>query len=113
MRKPSGTVTQKASRPVSGWQIRHQEKVYCVDYQKRDSDLRIWRSSNMDKSAAVRLLPGTLVTFRGGSYQVLSVKTGSQLEAPFFRLRSLEHGYVTGLVSYAFIETTSEKIANC
>lgn len=67
----------------------------------------------MDKSAAVRLLPGTLVTFRGSSYQVLSVKTGSQLEAPFFRLRSLEHGYVTGLVSYTFIETTSGKAVHC
>jgi len=42
----------------------------------------------MEKSAAVRLLPGTLVTFRGSSYQVLSVRTGSQLDAPFFRMRS-------------------------
>jgi len=65
----------------------------------------------MEKSAAVRLLPGTLVTFRGSSYQVLSVKSGSQLDAPFFRLRSLEHGYVTGLVSHKFLETASDDAA--
>jgi len=62
----------------------------------------------MEKSAAVRLLPGTLVTFRGSSYQILSMKSGSLLDAPFFRLRSLEHGYVTGLVSHKFIEPASE-----
>jgi hypothetical protein len=63
----------------------------------------------MEKSAAVKLLPGTLVTFRGSRYQVLSVNAGSQFEAPFFRLRSLEHGHVTGLVSHKLIETPSGK----
>jgi hypothetical protein len=58
----------------------------------------------MEKSAALRLLPGTVVTFRGGNYQVLSVSSGSQLEAPFFRLRNLDHGHVTGPVSHRFIE---------
>jgi hypothetical protein len=65
----------------------------------------------MEKSTAVRLLPGTLVTFRGSNYQVLSMKTGPLLDAPFFRLRSLEHGHVTGLVSHKFIESASEDSA--
>lgn len=66
----------------------------------------------MDRSAGLRLLPGTLVTFRGSDYQVLSIKAGSQLEAPFFRLRSLDHGYITGPVSHRFIETTTGEAVN-
>ena len=61
----------------------------------------------MERSAALRLLPGTVVTFRGGSYQVMSVRSGSQLEAPFFRLRNLDHGHVTGPVSHKLIEVSN------
>jgi len=53
----------------------------------------------MDKSAAIRLMPGTAVLFRGRRHSIVNAKTGMQSEAPFFRLRNLDGG-VTGLISY-------------
>jgi hypothetical protein len=63
----------------------------------------------MDKSTAIRVLPGTAVLFRGRPHSIISVKSGSQSEAPFFRLRALGDGAVTGLISYRMIETDPEE----
>jgi len=63
----------------------------------------------MDKSAAIRLLPGTIVVFRGRRHQVVSAKSGAQSEAPFFRLRALDDGAMTGLVSHRVIEREPEE----
>ena len=52
----------------------------------------------MDKSAAIRLMPGTAVLFRGRRHSIVNAKTGMQPEAPFFRLRDLDDGGVTGLI---------------
>jgi hypothetical protein len=67
--------------------------------------------SPMDKSAAIELLPGTPVLFRGRLYSVTSVKSGVQSEAPFFRLRDLDNGAVTGLISYTMLEAAPEESA--
>ena len=48
----------------------------------------------MDKSTAIRVLPGTAVLFRGRPHSIISVKSGSQSDAPFFRLRALVDGAV-------------------
>jgi hypothetical protein len=63
----------------------------------------------MDKSAAIRLLPRTIVVFRGRRHQVVSAKSGAQSEAPFFRLRALDDGAMTGLVSHRVIEREPEE----
>jgi hypothetical protein len=65
----------------------------------------------MDKSAAIELLPGTPVLFRGRRYSVTSIKSGVQSEAPFFRLRDLNNGAVTGLISYTMLEAAPEESA--
>lgn len=65
----------------------------------------------MDKSAAIRLLPGSVVVFRGRRHQVISAKSGAQSEAPFFRLRDLDDGALTGLISHRMVESEAEKIA--
>ena len=58
----------------------------------------------MDKSTAIRLLPGSVVIFRGRRHQVMSAKAGAQGEAPFFRLRALDDGALTGLISHRMVE---------
>ena len=63
----------------------------------------------MDKSAAIRLLPGSAVLFRGRRHSVTSVKSGQQSEAPFFRLRALDDGSVTGLISHRMVEPAQEE----
>ena len=64
----------------------------------------------MDKSAAIRLMPGTAVLFRGRRHSIVNAKTGMQSEAPFFRLRNLDGG-VTGLISYKMLEPVPEESA--
>jgi len=49
-------------------------------------------------------VPGTAVLFRGRRHSIISAKIGSQGEAPFFRLRDLSDGGVTGLISYRLLE---------
>ena len=63
----------------------------------------------MDKSTAIRLLPGTVVIFRGRRHQVMSAKAGAQSEAPFFRLRALDDGALTGLISHRMVEPDAGK----
>ena len=58
----------------------------------------------MDKSTAIRLIPGSAVMFRGRRHSIISAKTGLQSEAPFFRLRNLVDGGITGLVSHRMLE---------
>jgi hypothetical protein len=65
----------------------------------------------MDKSTAIRLIPGTIVMFRGRRHSIISAKTGLQSEAPFFRLRDLDDGAVTGLVSHRMLEPAPEESA--
>jgi len=63
----------------------------------------------MDKSTAIRLVPGSAVLFRGHRHSVMSIKSGQQGEAPFFRLRALDDGTVTGLISHRLIERATEE----
>jgi hypothetical protein len=58
----------------------------------------------MDKSIAIRVLPGSVVIFRGRRHQVMSARAGAQSEAPFFRLRALDDGALTGLISHRMVE---------
>ena len=64
----------------------------------------------MDKSTAIRLIPGSAVMFRGRRHSIISAKTGFQSEAPFFRLRDPD-GLVTGLVSPRMIEAAPKDSA--
>jgi hypothetical protein len=64
----------------------------------------------MDKSTAIRLIPGSAVMFRGRRHSIISAKTGFQSEAPFFRLRDPD-GLVTGLVSHRMLELVPEEFA--
>jgi hypothetical protein len=64
----------------------------------------------MDKSTAIRLLPGTDVLFRGRRHSVMSIKSGLGVDAPFFRLRNLHDGVVTGLISHRMLESAPEKL---
>jgi hypothetical protein len=65
----------------------------------------------MDRPTAIRLLPGTAVLFRGRRHSIMSVKSGLQGEAPFFRLRDLDDGGVTGLISHRMVEAAPERPA--
>ncbi len=65
----------------------------------------------MDKSTAIRLIPGSAVMFRGRRHSIISAKTGLQSEAPFFRLRNLVDGGITGLVSHRMLEPIPEESA--
>jgi hypothetical protein len=65
----------------------------------------------MDKSTAIRLIPGSPVMFRGRRHSIISGKTGSQSEAPFFRLRNLDDGGITGLVSHRMLEPIPDESA--
>jgi len=58
----------------------------------------------MEKHTAIRMLPGSRVVFRGKVHEVVSLKTGKSADAPYFRLRNLEEGTPTDLVSYKFLE---------
>ncbi len=62
----------------------------------------------MDRSTAIRLLPGSVVIFRGRRHQVMSAKAGAGSEAPFFRLRDLDDGAMTGLISHRMVEPEPE-----
>jgi hypothetical protein len=58
----------------------------------------------MEKHTAIRILPGSKVIFRGRLHEVVSLRTGKGIDAPHFRLRNLEEGTPTDLVSYRFLE---------
>jgi hypothetical protein len=58
----------------------------------------------MEKHTAIRMLPGSKVIFRGRLHEVVSLRTGKGADAPHFRLRNLEEGTPTDLVSYRFLE---------
>ncbi|HVA41514.1 MAG TPA: hypothetical protein VNF49_12665 [Candidatus Binataceae bacterium] len=58
----------------------------------------------MEKHTAIRMLPGSRVVFRGRLHEVVSVRSGGGLDGPYFRLRNLEHGTPTDLVSYKLLE---------
>lgn len=59
----------------------------------------------MEKRTAIRMLPGSRVIFRGRLHEVVSVRSGGGMDGPYFRLRNLEHGTPTDLVSYKFLES--------
>ena len=66
----------------------------------------------MDKSTAIRLIPGSPVMFRGRRHLVVSAGSGLQSDAPFFRLRDSDDDWVvTGLVSYKVLEPVPEESA--
>ena len=65
----------------------------------------------MDKSAAIRLMPGSTVLFRGRRHSIVNAKTGMQTEAPFFCLRNLDDGGVTCLISHKMLEPVPEESA--
>jgi hypothetical protein len=58
----------------------------------------------MEKRTAIRMLPGSRVIFRGQLHEVVSVNTLGGMDAPYFRLRSVENGIPTHLVSYKMLE---------
>lgn len=59
----------------------------------------------MEKHTAIRMLPGSRVIFRGRLHEVVSLKSGGGMDAPYFRLRNLEEGMQTALVSYKLLES--------
>lgn len=59
----------------------------------------------MEKQAAIRVLPGSRVIFRGRLHEVVSIRSAGGLEAPYFRLREVQHGTPTDLISYKLIES--------
>lgn len=65
----------------------------------------------MDKSTAIRLIPGSFVTFRGRRHSIMSAKSGLEGDAPFFRMRNLDDGGVTGLISHRMLEPVPEESA--
>ena len=58
----------------------------------------------MERHSAIRMLPGSRVVFRGKVHEVVSLKSGGGSDAPYFRLRSLDEGVPTALVSYKLLE---------
>jgi hypothetical protein len=58
----------------------------------------------MEKHTAIRMLPGSRVIFRGRLHEVVSLKSTGGADAPYFRLRNLEEGMPTALVSYKLLE---------
>jgi hypothetical protein len=58
----------------------------------------------MEKHTAIRMLPGSRVIFRGRLHEVVSVGSGGGMDGPYFRLRNLELGTPTDLVSYKLLE---------
>jgi hypothetical protein len=69
--------------------------------------------TTMEKHTAIRMLPGSRVVFRGMLHEVVSIKSagGSAggMDGPYFRLRNLEHGTPTDLVSYKFLELAQSR----
>ena len=62
----------------------------------------------MNKSAAIRLGPGALVIFQRRRHQVLSSRAGAEHDAPFFRLRDVDSGAITGLISHTVVDPAPE-----
>lgn len=58
----------------------------------------------MEKQTAIRVLPGSHVLFRGQLYEVVSVRSAGGIDAPYFRLRSVQYGTPTDLISHKLIE---------
>ena len=58
----------------------------------------------MEKHTAIRMLPGSRVIFRGKLHEVISLKSAGGMDAPYFRLRNIEEGTPTALVSYKLLE---------
>lgn len=58
----------------------------------------------MEKQTAIRILPGSRVLFRGRLHEVVSIKSAGGMDAPYFRLRNVEHGTPTNLISYKMLE---------
>jgi hypothetical protein len=50
------------------------------------------------------MLPGSRVIFRGKLHEVISLKSGGGMDAPYFRLRKIEECTPTALVSYKLLE---------
>lgn len=65
--------------------------------------------ATMEKHTAIRMLPGSRVVFRGKLYEVVSVRSAGGMDGPYFRLRNLEHGTPTDLVSYKFLESAQPR----
>ena len=58
----------------------------------------------MEKHSAIRVLPGSRVLFRGRLHEVVSIRSSGGIDAPYFRLRNVEHGTPTDLISYKLLE---------
>lgn len=58
----------------------------------------------MEKHSAIRVLPGSRVLFRGRLHEVVSIRSAGGIDAPYFRLRNVEHGTPTDLISYKLLE---------
>ena len=58
----------------------------------------------MEKHTAIRMLPDSRVIFRGRLHEVVSVRSAGGMDGPYFRLRNLERGTPTDLVSYKLLE---------
>lgn len=58
----------------------------------------------MEKHAAIRVLPGSRVLFRGRVHEVVSIRSAGGIDAPYFRLRNIEQGTPTDLISYKLLE---------
>ena len=63
----------------------------------------------MEKHAAIRMLPGSRVVFRGEVYEVVSLRSAGGMDGPYFRLRNLNHGTPTDLVSYKLLESVQPR----
>jgi hypothetical protein len=58
----------------------------------------------MEKNTAIRVLPGSRVLFRGRLHEVVSIRSAGGIDAPYFRLRNIEQGTPTDLISYKLLE---------
>jgi hypothetical protein len=58
----------------------------------------------MEKHNAIRVLPGSRVLFRGRLHEVVSIRSAGGIDAPYFRLRNVEYGTPTDLISYKLLE---------
>jgi hypothetical protein len=65
--------------------------------------------TTMEKHTAIRMLPGSRVVFRGMLHEVVSMRSAGGMDGPYFRLRNLEHGTPTDLVSYKFLELAQSR----
>jgi len=60
------------------------------------------------KSDAIRLAAGAVVIFQERQHQIMSTKAGAEHDAPFFRLRDINSGAITGLISHTRVEPAPE-----